>query len=166
MTFFDFRDKLKKELDDRFIINNPNNNSKKNTFFWIKVKNSCIGTEICHYEFVAVDVNGVELSEESISDQEDFFINLEIHFEFKQKDNKELVLKLLKMKKFLGKKIDYRYNLKEKNQVGIIFKTFNSDINDDILIENSKIYLSKMKKKFRKHFPRFVYKLCKKNLKK
>lgn len=134
MTFDIFRDKIEKKLPKDFVINYPLN--KKESFFWISVPSTIIGTSLCHYEFV----------KEGESEK----VNLELHFEFIEEDIKEkkLIIHSLCKKTLLKKDISNRNKDVSPYQVGIVYKTF--ELSSEKIIEDSIKNLKKLDKKFRR----------------
>ncbi len=146
MTFAEFRKSLEIEFtyNKRFskyeIIFPPE--KQKQTFFWISVSNTLIGTTMCHYEFV----------------EENKIINLEIHFEFigELDEEKRRIFSLLLKKRLLGKKIEYRYNNIDPSQyqVGILYAHFSS--NSDKSVKKSLKILKKMDIRFQRKLSNFI----------
>ena len=151
MYFQEFRQSVEKELlkEDYYSINNPS--SKVESFFWIAVKGTAIGTTSCHYEF-ALDENDSNK------------VNLEIHFEFPPNNSEsEKNASALLGKYLLNKRIIKRFDFVSQYQVGIIYNSFN--LNSDSIVQDAIKALKKMNKKFQLDFFKFIKKSsCKKLL--
>ena len=137
MTFKDFRSAIEKQLNSHcYEIKYPKNHNEN--FFWITVKGTNIGNDVCHYEFVK--------DENSNAADEMYKINLEIHYEF---DNADKYIPKL-FNRILGKPIEPRFKNESSSQIGIVYKQFNSS--DSNLIRDCINSLEEMDRKYQEKF--------------
>lgn len=134
---------------------------KKSPWFWIALKKTNIGNYLCHYEIVATTDRINIINEKKNFNEQEHFINLEIHFE-DYSNQYPVVLNKIQQEQFLLKKqiIDRKPTLNNKvnyKQIGIIYASYKA--NNPILIQALISDLYEMNKKLKKEFPKFIRQL-------